>query len=105
MVLELMGHETRTAHDGIAAVEAAAEMRPEVVLLDIGLPRMNGYDAARKIRQQPGGETIFLIALTGWGQDEDRQRSADSGFDLHMVKPVDPAALANLLAGLDRNPT
>jgi len=104
MVLTLMGHETRTAHDGVEAVEVATEMRPDVVLLDIGLPRMNGYDAARKIRENPGGDAMFLIALTGWGQDEDKRRSAESGFDLHMVKPVDPVALESLLAGLHRKP-
>ncbi len=100
MVLEFMGYQTRTAFDGIEAVEAAEEMKPDVVLLDIGLPRMNGYDAARKIRELPGGDAIYLIAVTGWGQDEDRRRSADSGFNLHMVKPVDPVAIEKLLAGL-----
>ena len=104
MILEFMGHETRTACDGIEAVEVAEEMKPEVILLDIGLPRMNGYDAARKIRALPGGGAIFMIALTGWGQDEDRRRSAESGFNLHMVKPVDPVAIENLLAGL-KGPT
>ncbi len=105
MVLEIMGHETRVAHDGVEAVEVAAEMRPEVVLLDIGLPRLNGYDAARKIRALPGGDAIYLIALTGWGQEEDRRRSAESGFNLHMVKPVDPVAIENVLAGLHRSPS
>lgn len=100
MVLEFMGYRTRTAFDGVEAVEAVAEMKPDVVLLDIGLPRMNGYDAARKIRELPGGDAIYLIAITGWGQDEDRRRSAESGFNLHMVKPVDPVAIEKLLAGL-----
>ena len=74
---------------------AAGEFRPEVVLLDIGLPRLNGYDAARRIRELPGGREVLLIAVTGWGQDGDRQRSKEAGFDHHLVKPVDPAALAN----------
>ncbi len=99
-MLELTGNEVRTAHDGLQAVEAARTFQPEVVLLDIGLPKLNGYDAARRIRALPGGQSMFLIALTGWGQDEDKRRSAEAGFNLHLVKPMDPAALENLLAGL-----
>ena len=75
-------------------------MRPDVILLDIGLPRLNGYDACRRIRAQPWGVRPVLIALTGWGQDDDRHRSKEAGFNFHMVKPVDPAALERLLAGL-----
>ena len=100
MMLKLMGHETRTAYDGLEAVEAAAAFRPDVVLLDIGLPKLNGYDACRRIREQPWGEGMVLIALTGWGQEEDKCRSKEAGFNFHMVKPVDPAALEKLLAGL-----
>ncbi len=81
-------------------MEAAAGFRPDVVLLDIGMPRLNGYEAARRIREQPWGEAVVLVALTGWGQEEDRRRSAEAGFDPHLVKPVDPAALEALLAGL-----
>jgi len=99
-MLEFMGNEVRTAHDGEQAVEAATTFQPEVVLLDIGLPKLNGYDAARRIRELPGGQSMFLIALTGWGQDEDKRRSAEAGFNLHLVKPMDPMALENLLAGL-----
>ena len=98
MLLKLTGHETHTAHDGLEAVEAAATFRPDVVLLDIGLPKLNGYEAARRIREQPWGKDMVLVALTGWGQEEDRQRSREAGFDAHMVKPVDPAALTKLLA-------
>ena len=98
MLLKLSGHETFTAYDGVAAVEAAATLRPEVVLLDIGLPNLNGHDTARRIREQPWGKEMVLIALTGWGQEEDRQRSREAGFDGHMVKPVDPAALMRVLA-------
>jgi CheY-like chemotaxis protein len=78
----------------------AARFKPEIVLLDIGLPRLSGYDVARRIRQQPGGDAVTLIAITGWGQEEDRRQSEQSGFDLHLVKPVDPIALLKLLAEL-----
>ncbi len=100
MLLKLSGNETYTAYDGLQAVEAAATFRPEVVLLDIGLPKLNGYEAARKIREQPWGKGMVLVALTGWGQDEDRQKSRDAGFNDHMVKPVDHGALMKLLAEL-----
>ncbi len=103
MVLTMMGHETRTAHDGEAAVTTAESFLPEVILLDIGLPKLNGYEVAQQIRQHPWGEEMFLIAVTGWGQDEDRRRSADAGLNLHMVKPVTPAALESVLADLRRN--
>ena len=96
--MKLTGHETHTAHDGLAAVEAAATLRPDIVLLDIGLPNLSGYDAARRIRKQPWGKGMVLIALTGWGQEEDRQRSREAGFNEHMVKPVDHVALMKLLA-------
>ncbi len=102
MMLSLMGHETRTAFDGLASVEAAAAFRPDLILLDIGLPKLNGYDACRRIREQPGGRGIVIVACTGWGQDEDRRRSSDAGFNYHLVKPVDPAALQDLLGRLDR---
>jgi CheY-like chemotaxis protein len=93
-----MGHETHTAYDGLEAVQAAATFRPEVVLLDIGLPKMNGYDAARHIREQPWGKGIALIALTGWGQQEDKCRALEAGCDQHLTKPVEPLALEKLLA-------
>jgi len=99
-LLDLTGHKTHTAHDGLEAVEAAATFLPDVVLLDIGLPKLNGYDACRKIREQPSGKGIVLIALTGWGQDEDRRKSQAAGFDAHLVKPVDYDALMKLLAEL-----
>lgn len=100
MLLELSGHQTQTAHDGLQAVEVAESFRPDVVLLDIGLPKLNGYEVARKIRSEPWGSDIVLVALTGWGQEEDRRRSAEAGFDSHMVKPVDLKALMKLLASL-----
>ncbi len=100
MMLKVMGNDTRTAYDGQEGVERADEFRPDVVLLDIGLPKLNGYEACRHIRGQPWGTGVVLIAMTGWGQDEDRRRSHEAGFDHHLVKPVDPAALMKLLAGL-----
>jgi signal transduction histidine kinase/CheY-like chemotaxis protein len=100
LMLKLMGHEVRTANDGLAAVEAAAAFRPDVVLLDIGLPKLSGYDACRRIRERSWGEGMVLIAQTGWGQEEDKCRAKEAGFNFHMVKPVDPAALEKLLGGL-----
>jgi signal transduction histidine kinase/ActR/RegA family two-component response regulator len=99
-LLTALGNDTRTAYDGAEAVAVAAEFRPDVILLDIGLPKLNGYEACRRIRQQPGGNSVVLIAQTGWGQEEDRQRTREAGFDHHLVKPVDPDALMKLLAGL-----
>jgi PAS domain S-box-containing protein len=101
MLLKYCGHETYTAHDGLAAVEAATTIEPDVILLDIGLPVLNGYEAARKIRElQSLTHPPLLVALTGLGQDEDRRRSEDAGFDAHLVKPVDDAVLNRLLAEL-----
>ena len=88
-LLDLDGFEVTTAYDGVAAVSAAAAIQPEVVVMDIGMPGMNGYDAARLIREQPGGKGMVLIALTGWGQATDKKRSSLAGFDHHLVKPVD----------------
>jgi len=102
MMLSIMGHETRTAHDGESAVDAAESFLPEVVLLDIGLPKLNGYEVAQRIRERAWGASMFLIAVTGWGQEEDRQRSSEVGLNAHMVKPVEPAALERLFAELRR---
>ncbi|HWM90126.1 MAG TPA: ATP-binding protein [Thermoanaerobaculia bacterium] len=96
MLLQMWGHEVYLAYDGLDAVEAAAEFQPDVVLLDIGLPKMNGYEAAHRIRQAK--QDVVLIALTGWGQDEDRRRSREAGFDHHLTKPVEFEALQNMLA-------
>jgi PAS domain S-box-containing protein len=104
MLLRLTGNEAYTAYDGVEGVEAAERFRPELVLLDIGMPRLNGYDACRRIREQPWGKTIVLVALTGWGQEEDRRRTVEAGFDAHMVKPVDPTALMKLLASQPQAP-
>lgn len=98
LLLQLTGNTVQTAYDGATAVRAAGEFRPQVAILDIGLPQLNGHEAARAIRAEPWGTGMHLIALTGWGQDEDRLRSQESGFDRHLVKPIDPAALLTLLA-------
>lgn len=103
MMLSIMGHETRTAHDGESAVATAESFLPEVVLLDIGLPKLNGYEVAQRIREQEWGTSMFLIAVTGWGQEEDRQRSSEVGLNVHMVKPVEPSALEKLLASLSQD--
>lgn len=100
MMLSMLGHDTRTAQDGEAALVTAEAFRPHVVLLDLGLPKLNGYEVAQRIRQHDWGASMFLIAITGWGQDEDRRRSEDVGMNLHMVKPVEPAALQRILIGL-----
>ena len=97
-LLAVMGHRVATAHDGEQAVELAGAMRPDVVLLDIGMPKLNGFDACRRIRQQPWGLGMTLVALTGWGQQEDRRRTEEAGFDYHLVKPVDTTVLMKLLA-------
>ena len=102
MLLEMSGHEMHAAYDGLEAVEQAERLRPDLVLLDIGLPKLNGYEAARQIRKQAWGKDMLLIALTGWGQDEDRLRSREAGFDHHMVKPLELDALTELLDSLPR---
>jgi CheY-like chemotaxis protein len=98
MVLRMMGHDTCAAYDGLEAVQTAAAFRPQVVLLDIGLPKLNGYEAARRIRSEPWGGSIALVALTGWGQEEDKRLSVEAGFNHHLTKPVDPDALEKLLS-------
>ena len=101
MQLELSGFEARAAFDGLEAVTAAASFRPDLILLDIGLPTINGYEACRRIREQPGGTSILIVALTGWDREEDRQNARDAGFDDHLVKPVEHTALMKLLEGLE----
>jgi signal transduction histidine kinase/ActR/RegA family two-component response regulator len=97
LLLGQLGHETRQAYDGLDAIRAAEEFRPNLILLDIGLPHLNGYDVCRRIRTQPWGD-MMIVALTGWGQDEDRQKSREAGFDHHLVKPIGYAALMQLLS-------
>jgi PAS domain S-box-containing protein len=97
-MLEILGHEARTASDGIEALEVMERFRPDLVLLDIGMPRMNGYEVCRRIRAKPWGADVVVAAVTGWGQDADKQRAREAGFDQHLTKPMDPAALGMLLA-------
>jgi CheY-like chemotaxis protein len=99
MVLRVTGHQVRTAHDGAEALEVAAQFAPEIVLLDIGLPKMSGYEVARVLRSRYPDRDILIVALTGYGQEEDRRRSREAGFDHHLVKPVQPAVLKPLLSG------
>jgi len=104
MLLQTMGHEVQTAYAGDEAVAIAEEMRPDAILLDLGMPRLNGYEACRDIRSRPWGREVVLIALTGWGQEEDKRRTREASFDLHLVKPVDSADLLKVLASvLDGN--
>jgi CheY-like chemotaxis protein len=98
MLLRLEGHDVRVAHDGRAALAAVEADPPELVFLDIGMPVMNGYDVARRLRQRPGLERLVLVAMTGWGQEEDRRRSQEAGFDHHLVKPAEPKTVRQLLA-------
>jgi CheY-like chemotaxis protein len=99
-LLELGGHEVFSAANGALALESAERNLPEVALLDIGMPKLDGYEVARRIRAQPWGRGITLVALTGWGQDSDRRRSGEAGFDSHLVKPLDLDKLTELLGRL-----
>jgi PAS domain S-box-containing protein len=99
MLLRSQGHSVQTVHDGLSAVQQTESLHPEIVILDIGMPRMDGYEAARRIRALPGGAGIRLIALTGWGQEKDKARARDAGFDEHLTKPVDGDVLERLVAG------
>jgi CheY-like chemotaxis protein len=96
MMLEVMGYEVRTAHDGLEAVRAADEFVPEVAVLDIGLPHLSGYDVARHIRGKQGRD-VLLVAVTGWGTPDDVKRSQEAGFDHHFTKPADPERLRTML--------
>jgi PAS domain S-box-containing protein len=102
LLLSLQGHEIRCAHSGAEALEVASEFRPQMVLLDIGMPHMNGYEVAARIRAQTGGREIMLVAVTGWGQTEDKRRASEAGFDQHLVKPIGPQDLAKLFADSSR---
>ncbi|MEO7867438.1 MAG: ATP-binding protein [Candidatus Eisenbacteria bacterium] len=104
LLLQIAGHEVHRVFDGEAAITSAQDVRPDVALLDIGMPRVNGYDVARRIREFPWGRQMYLVALTGWGQDEDRHRAQAAGFDAHFVKPVDPDAVLRLLGSIATSP-
>lgn len=100
MLLQVYGAQAETARDGLEALEAGARFRPEVILMDIGMPRMDGYEAARRIRKEPWGEEVILVALTGWGQERDVHKAREAGFDGHALKPVEPERLIELIASL-----
>jgi CheY-like chemotaxis protein len=98
LLLRVKGHDVFVAHDGLEAIEVTAQARPEIILMDLGMPKLNGYEATRRIRQMPSGDAIYIVALTGWGQASDIARSKEAGCSAHLVKPVDFAALDQLLA-------
>jgi CheY-like chemotaxis protein/nitrogen-specific signal transduction histidine kinase len=100
LMLEVLGNEVFVAHDGVEALDLARRHRPQAILLDIGMPRMNGYDACARIRAEPWGREPLIVALTGWGQEEDKNRSRAAGFDRHLVKPVEPATLEKIIEAL-----
>jgi PAS domain S-box-containing protein len=101
ILLEIRGHTVEVVYDGAAALQAVEGLKPDLILLDLGLPDMSGIEVGREIRALPGGETVHLIAVTGWGQDEDRAQTKEAGFDDHWTKPVDVAELVSVLAGMD----
>ncbi|HEU5153206.1 MAG TPA: ATP-binding protein, partial [Gemmatimonadales bacterium] len=101
ILLGMAGNETRTAYGGPEALEMAEKFHPHVVLLDLGLPTMDGYETCVRLREQPGGKDVLIVALTGWGQAEDRRRSSEAGFDRHIVKPADPVELMKMVAELE----
>lgn len=104
MLLELEGHEVQLAYDGQQALDAAASFLPDVMLLDIGLPKMDGFEVATRLRQDRSYDRMLLVAVTGYGTDSDRERARAAGFDHHLVKPVDPRALRELVAGTYSGP-
>ena len=103
MLLKALGNVVRTAFDGRSAIKIAEDFRPEIILLDIGMPTMNGFETAARIRETPWGGSVVLAALTGWGQEEDKRRTREAGFDYHFVKPVEASALCKLLADYEPN--
>ncbi len=105
MLLRESGHDVRTAHDGPTALEAARDYRPNVVLLDIGLPGLDGYEVAKRMRQQPVLQNVVLVAMTGYGQESDRQRAQEAGFDHHLVKPARFEQMQKILASVSEKAT
>jgi CheY-like chemotaxis protein len=99
LLLKSLGHETRVAHDGFEALRVAPRFRPDIVLLDIGMPGLDGYEVARRLRSLERERPFRIVAITGWGQEADRQKSREAGFDVHLVKPVEPKELARVLHG------
>lgn len=100
LLFQMMGHDVRAAHDGLAAIDLAESFRPHLIVLDIGMPGCDGNEACRRIRQQSWGQAAVIAALTGWSRDEDKDRSEQAGFDHFLVKPVDPKALDDLIAAV-----
>jgi DNA-binding response OmpR family regulator len=103
--LKLSGHEVHVASDGESALEAAGKFQPEIILLDVGLPGMHGYQVAERLRSLPENQNVIIVALTGYGQERDRIRAMEAGFDYHFVKPVDFAKLEALVNNLSRGHT
>jgi len=97
MLFQMMGHDVRSALNGLEAVDVAANFRPDLIVLDIGMPGLDGYEVCRRIRQQPWAQAVVIAALTGWTRDEDKDRSQEAGFDHYLVKPIDPQALTDLV--------
>jgi CheY-like chemotaxis protein len=103
LMLQLLGHEVETALDGLEALEKAQQFLPDAIVLDIGMPALDGLEAARRIRQEAWGKRTVLIAVTGWGNDDNKRESAEAGFDIHLVKPVDPLSIVNALDKIDES--
>lgn len=101
MLIGILGHDTRTANNGLTAIEIAKTYQPEVILLDLGLPEIDGIEVCRRLRADPQFSKTTIIALTGWGGDEDRRKTSEAGFDRHLVKPVESGALEEVLRSLD----
>ena len=99
-LLRVLGYEPHQASDGLEGLAAAAEFRPDVVLLDIAMPKLNGYEVARRLRAEAWGKHMLLVAVTGWGQESDKQRATDAGFDFHLTKPVDVRELERALSSV-----
>jgi CheY-like chemotaxis protein len=99
VLVQLHGHEARTVHDGLAAIRAYGEFKPHAALLDIGLPGLTGYDVAKRLRGTDG-DACYLVAITGWGRDDDRRRARAAGFNCHVTKPIDPDAIVHLLGSI-----
>jgi CheY-like chemotaxis protein len=104
LLVHTLGGDARTAGDGIAAVQAASEFRPDVILLDIDMPGVDGYETCRQMRHLPAGAGVVIVALTGLGQEQDKGRAFDAGFDAHLTKPADPDVLRHVLANPQRRP-
>ena len=100
LLLRLQGHVVEIAHDGEEAIVAAERFQPEAMLLDLGLPKLNGFEVCERIRQRPWGAGVLMVAQTGWGQAQDRARALEAGFDAHLTKPIDPTTVLDLLVAL-----